>query len=186
MKSSKIVNSYIDGTVNALESIKKQSQTILELSQNMVEVLKCGGCIYWVGNGGSAADAQHLAAELVGRFEINRKPLKSIALTTDTSILTSIGNDFGFEQIFSRQIKALVNENDLVVFISTSGKSKNIIEGLMVAQNIGCKTAVFTGPKNIECDFIINIQSDRTCHIQEGHIAAGQLLCMLVESELQI
>jgi|688.fasta_scaffold243654_2 D-sedoheptulose 7-phosphate isomerase len=180
-----VIKSYLAGSVKAIESISNKSDTILGLVRAMCDVLRSGGCIYWVGNGGSAADAQHLAAELVGRFEIDRKPLKSIALTTDTSILTAIGNDFGYEQVFSRQIEAVVNKNDLIVFISTSGKSKNIVEGLREAKRIGCKTAIFTGRNKVVSDFSINIEEDRTCHIQEGHIVTGQLICMMVEIELQ-
>jgi D-sedoheptulose 7-phosphate isomerase len=151
----------------------------------MTDVLTNGGTIFWAGNGGSAADCQHLAAELVGRFEKDRQPLKSIALTTDTSILTAIGNDFGFNQIFARQIRALVKSSDLIVFISTSGKSKNILEGILVAKEIGCKTAIFTGKNNVDVTFQVNITQERTCHIQEGHIVVGQLLCSIIEGNLK-
>lgn len=185
MQSLPIIENYLSGSINAIKSINEQADMIFELAQAASEVLIKGGCIYWAGNGGSAADAQHLAAELVGRFEIDRIPLKSIAITTDTSTLTAIGNDFGFKQIFSRQIRALVNRNDLIIFISTSGKSENILEGLKTAKSIGCKTAVFTGKSRIKCDYLINIDADRTCHIQEGHITVGQLFCMLVETEME-
>lgn len=185
MHSSTIINTYLASSIKAIESIQVQADTIIRLAHAASEILMNGGCIYWAGNGGSAADAQHLAAELVGRFEIDRAPLKSVAITTDTSVITAIGNDFGYKQIFSRQIRALVSEKDLVIFISTSGKSENILEGLKVAESIGCKTSVFTGKSKIECDYLININADRTCHVQEGHIAVGQLFCMLVEIEME-
>lgn len=178
------IENYITQSISAINSLHSQAATIDELSQEMVKTLKRGGCIFWIGNGGSAADAQHLAAELVGRFELNREPLKSIALTTDSSVLTAISNDFGFENVFTRQVKALVSKHDLLVCISTSGTSPNILSALSIAKNIGCKTAFLTGKNSVQADFVINIKADRTCHIQEGHITCGQLLCSLIESSL--
>ena len=144
--------------------------------------------IFWFGNGGSASDAQHLAAELVGRFELNRPPISSVALTTDTSILTSIGNDFGFKQIFVRQIEALGKQGDICVGITTSGKSENVILGLKQAKAQGLITVALTGQFVDELsefsDYVISAPSLRTCHIQESHIAIGQALCGLIEKKM--
>jgi D-sedoheptulose 7-phosphate isomerase len=176
-------NQYITDSIEAISSLRTQEQRILDLSQVMAEILRKGGCIYWAGNGGSAADSQHLAAELVGRFEIERRPLRSIALTTDSSVLTAVGNDYGFEEIFARQIRAHVKSEDLVIFISTSGKSQNILRGLDACKSMGIVTAVLTGKSSVECDYLISVNSERTCHIQEAHIVIGQLLCSLVEQQ---
>jgi D-sedoheptulose 7-phosphate isomerase len=179
-----LIDKYIDESISAIKSLRSQTAIIIELSNEMIKTLTSGGCIFWIGNGGSAADAQHLAAELVGRFELNREPLKSIALTTDTSTITAISNDFGFEQVFARQVKALVTKKDLLICISTSGTSKNVVNALTIAKEIGCKTAFLTGRMSVQADFVINIDSDRTCHIQEGHITCGQLLCSIIDSSL--
>lgn len=178
------IDDYVNASKSAIESLRNQTATLIDLANEMVRTLTTGGCIFWIGNGGSAADAQHLAAELVGRFELNREPLKSIALTTDTSAITAISNDFGFEQVFARQVKALLSKQDLLICISTSGTSKNITEAIKIANEIGCKTAFFTGRLKVQADFVINIESDRTCHIQEGHITCGQLLCSMIDSLL--
>jgi D-sedoheptulose 7-phosphate isomerase len=172
---------YLFDSSHAIGSLASQQSVILELVASINRVISNKGCIFWAGNGGSAADAQHLAAELVGRFEVEREPIKSIALTTDSSVITAVGNDFGFDKIFSRQISGLVSENDLIIFITTSGKSKNILNGLKIAQEIGCKTAVLTGKAKLDCDYLINVNSSQTCHIQEAHITAGQLICKFVE-----
>jgi D-sedoheptulose 7-phosphate isomerase len=181
---SVLIDNYLEGSMSAIKSLQNQTVTLVELADEMARTLTAGGCIFWIGNGGSAADAQHLAAELVGRFELNREPLKSIALTTDTSAITAISNDFGFEQVFARQVKALISEKDLLICISTSGTSKNITNALTTANEIGCKTAFLTGRLSVQADFVINIDSDRTCHIQEGHITCGQLLCSMIDSLL--
>jgi D-sedoheptulose 7-phosphate isomerase len=152
----------------------------------VVKSLKSGGKIIWCGNGGSAADSQHLAAELVGRFAVNRRALASIALTTDTSILTALGNDFGFETIFSRQIEALGKEGDVLIGISTSGNSANVIEAINAAKKIGITTIGFTGSKkskmNDIVDLCIKVPSETTSHIQTVHITIGQIICGVAEN----
>ena len=180
-----LINKYLDESKKAIESLRSQTETIIGLSKAIFNTLHTGGCIFWIGNGGSAADAQHLAAELIGRFEVNRDPLKSIALTTDTSVLTAISNDFGFENVFARQVKALASNRDLLICISTSGKSLNVINAIKVANEIGCKTAFLTGKTSVQADYVINIDANRTCHVQEGHITCGQLLCSLTELLIQ-
>ena len=155
-----------------------------------MDIIRNGNKIIFFGNGGSASDSQHLATELCVRFSENRKPISAISLNTDTSVLTAIGNDLGFNHIFSRQIEALGKPNDLVVAISTSGKSKNIIEGLKKSREMQLKTVCFTG-SNIEniiaySDEVISVPAKNTSRIQEMHILLGQMLCNAIESELNL
>jgi len=154
----------------------------------MIASLKNGKTIFWCGNGGSAADAQHLAAELVGRFLVNRRAFKSIALTTDTSILTAVANDFGYERVFARQLEALANSGDLLVAISTSGESLNIVNALRAGRLLGLTTVLLTGmsesTSSNEADLVFHAQSNLTSHIQEVHIAVGQALCGKIERDL--
>ena len=144
--------------------------------------------ILFFGNGGSAADAQHLATELTVRFSKNRKAIRALSLATDTSALTAIGNDLGFDFLFSRQIEALGQRGDVALGISTSGRSNNVINGIKTAKKIGLKCIVFTG-KNISplknfCDEIISIPAKNTSRIQEMHIMIGQMLCNALEYKL--
>ena len=143
--------------------------------------------VIFFGNGGSASQAQHFAAEFVGRFQLERKPLKSIALTTNTSILTAVGNDYSFEKIFSRQLEALVDKGDIVIGISTSGNSPNVIEGIKMAKALGAKTVGFTGGKKNKLarrvDINITIPSENTPIIQELHLVIGHLICEMVEKQ---
>jgi D-sedoheptulose 7-phosphate isomerase len=181
-------NRYFNDAGDNLLALKSHSKQLLEISQELIDAAQNGKTIFWMGNGGSAADAQHLAAELVGRFEIDRRPISSIALTTDSSILTAIGNDFGFENIFARQIRALGRVGDVCIGITTSGRSKNVINALEVAKSLGIKTISFTG-EFVEflspySDHIISVKNLRTCHIQEAHIAIGQALCGYVERNI--
>jgi len=161
---------------------------ILEVSQVCIDSINNAGKILFCGNGGSAADSQHLAAEIVVRFKNTREPLPAIALTTDTSIITSIGNDFGFEEIFSRQVEALGNSKDVLIAFTTSGKSANIIKALGEARNKKITTITFTG-SNIDdivdkSDFIISVPSEVTGVIQQSHITIGQLITMNIENHL--
>ena len=146
------------------------------------------GTLFWCGNGGSAADSQHLAAELVGRFKKDRKALRSIALTTDTSVLTCIANDYSYEDVFSRQIEALARDGDVLVAISTSGSSENVLQALKAAKKIGVKTIAILGKDGGQAkalaDLAIVISSDSTARIQEAHILIGHILCDLIEQEL--
>ena len=139
------------------------------------------------GNGGSAADAQHIAAELVGRYKLERKGIPAIALTTDTSALTSVANDFDYNSIFSRQVEALANIGDVVIGISTSGKSENVIKALKLASKLKCKTIGFSGngggEMNRICNINLVIQSNDTPRIQEMHIVIGHTICHLIDQE---
>lgn len=155
----------------------------------MTSSIKKGGKIIFMGNGGSAADAQHLNAELVGKFLKKRKAISSISLTTDTSVLTSISNDIDYKFVFSRQIESLAKKNDIVFGITTSGKSRNIIEGFKVARKIKCKTVCLTKinyPKilNNLCDIIIPVNADRVDRIQELHIFVGHNICEILEKKI--
>lgn len=158
------------------------------LGARLVQCLQAGGKIFWMGNGGSAADSQHLASEIVGRFQKDRKGLPSIALTTDTSILTSVGNDYGFEQIFSRQIEALCRSDDVVVGISTSGNSPNVVAAIEVARDIGAYTVALTGEGGgrlgLLVDSLIAVPSRDTPRVQECHILLGHILCEYIDAAL--
>lgn len=146
-----------------------------------------GNKILLCGNGGSAADAQHIAAEFVGRYETERAAFPAIALTTDTSALTALGNDYGFDRVFARQVEALANRGDVLIAISTSGNSPNVIEAIRAAKDCGCVVIGMTGRgggKMLEmCDAIVVAPSDRTARIQEAHITIGHLWCEYVDSQ---
>lgn len=163
-------------------------ETIVQAASLMIHCLQSDGKLLFFGNGGSAADAQHLAAEFVGRFVLERPGLPAIALTTDSSILTSVGNDYGFDQVFARQIEALGSPNDVAVGISTSGNSPNVIEAVNKARQQNVKTIGLAGKDGgalAKCaDLAITVSSTNTARIQECHIAIGHILCELVENEL--
>ena len=162
----------------------------LEVAANLcIDSLKNGKKILIFGNGGSAADAQHIAAELVGRYKVERRGLPAIALTTDTSALTSIGNDYGYDRVFDRQVEALVNKGDVVIGISTGGSSSNVISGLKTAQELGCKLIGFSGrdggEMNTLCDVNLVVPADDTPRIQEMHIVIGHTICHLIDLEFK-
>lgn len=179
------IESLICDHLNVIEALRSRLSIIEAMGEEFVSCLQGGGRVFWLGNGGSAADCQHLAAELVGRFELDRRGLASIALTTDSSILTSVGNDYGFEEIFARQIQALCRPEDLVVGISTSGNSPNIARGLQIARTMGIRTIGLTGRDGGRlkelADLCLVVPSNNTARTQEAHILIGHLLCDLVE-----
>ena len=154
----------------------------------IITAYKMGGKVVLFGNGGSAADAQHLAGELVGKFMLERQALPAIALTTNTSTLTAMANDRGYETVFSRQVEALVNEKDVVIGISTSGNSPNVIEAMKAAKIKGAKTIGLTGSDGGKlaevADLVLTVPSDSTPRIQEAHITIGHIVCELIEREL--
>jgi D-sedoheptulose 7-phosphate isomerase len=171
----------------------KTAQTTMELIGDSLEIaakfcidsLNHGGKILIFGNGGSAADAQHIAAELVGRYKVERKGLAAIALTTDTSTLTAIGNDYGYDRVFDRQVEALANKGDVAIGISTGGSSANVINALKLANELGCKTIGFSGrgggEMNELCDVNLVVPADDTPRIQEMHIVIGHTICHLID-----
>jgi len=166
-------------------ALHTQVGQVLELS---VHALKSGRKLLFAGNGGSAADAQHWAGELVSRFYFDRPGLPAIALTTDTSILTAIGNDYGYDYVFARQIEALGQEGDVFFAISTSGNSKNIVRAIEASRAKGMKVVGFTGQAGGKmadlCDVCFRVPSPETPRIQEGHEALGHLICALIEQEI--
>jgi len=163
-------------------------QAMIRASDTMATALHGGNKILIAGNGGSAADAQHIAGEFLSRLNFDRNPLPAIALTTDSSVLTAIGNDYGFEQVFERQVRGLARKGDVLLAISTSGRSPNILAGLRAAREAGATTVGFTGsgdsPMLALCDIAVRAPSDSTPQIQQIHIVAAHAICGLVEQEL--
>lgn len=157
------------------------------LCASATATLDAGGKILFFGNGGSAADAQHLATELTARYRRNRRALAAIALTTDSSALTAIGNDFGFDALFSRQVEALARPGDLAIGITTSGRSPNVLAGLRAAREVGATAVALTGQAGVEkglADLTIAVPSDVTARIQEMHILIGHSLCQALEDHI--
>jgi D-sedoheptulose 7-phosphate isomerase len=162
--------------------------TILSIADCLAATLRTGGKLLLAGNGGSAADAQHIAAELLSRFKLDRNPLPAMALTTDTSVLTAVGNDYGFEHVFARQVSALARQGDAFLALSTSGRSANVLAALQAARRLGVVTIGFTGAGGGEmrplCDLILAAPAEETALIQQIHITAAHAICELVEQEL--
>jgi len=167
---------------------RENKETIARTAETIAHGLRTGHKVLFFGNGGSAADAQHLAAELVGRFGPNRSALPAISLSTDTSVLTAVGNDYGYDKVFARQIEALGLPGDTAVAISTSGDSPNVVEGIDVARAKGLFTVGFTGETggklNDRVEVLFRVPSLETPRIQETHVLLGHILCELVEREL--
>ena len=174
-------------TANLLHNL---TDAVASSAQLCINCLKNGGKILIFGNGGSAADAQHIAAEIVGRYKTDRKGMFAIALTTDTSTLTAIGNDFGYKHLFDRQVEALANQGDVAIGISTSGRSENVIRALKLASRLNCSTIGFSGQDGGEMNKICNINlaapSKDTPRIQEMHIVIGHTICHLIDQEFKV
>ena len=175
----------IDEHADVIRNLHAQCGVLETIAFVMAEALHRGNQILWCGNGGSAADSQHLAAEIVNRFRRQRRGLPSIALTTDTSVLTSVANDYGYESVFSRQVEALGRPGDVLVGISTSGKSPNVIAALEAANSLGLTTVAFTGEGGGKvgslADHLFAVRSRDTARVQEAHILAGHMLCDWLE-----
>ncbi|HVC46971.1 MAG TPA: D-sedoheptulose 7-phosphate isomerase [Terracidiphilus sp.] len=171
--------------LGVIQSISAQQSVLERIAREMARAVLAGKKILWCGNGGSAADSQHLAAELMGRYRRERRGLPSVALTTDTSILTAIGNDYGFDRVFARQVEGLCAPGDVVVGISTSGNSRNVCAALETAKSLGAFTVAFTGESGGEllslADITLRMPSSDTARIQEGHILCGHMLCDWIE-----
>ena len=182
------VDKAIDAHIDVVKSIRPMAPAIEALGRTLAESIQEGHKVLFVGNGGSAADAQHLAAEIVGRFEKDRSGLAAIALTTDSSTLTSIANDYGFDSIFSRQVEALGQSGDILVAISTSGNSPNILKAVEAAKTKGLTTIGLLGKTGGELKELVDhplvVPSDNTARIQEAHILIGHILCQLIEESL--
>lgn len=184
----KNIQDIFDQSISIIEKSKKNSYLIEQIIKMIIQCYENNGKVIIFGNGGSAADSQHFAAELVGRFKINRQVIPALSLTTDTSILTAIGNDFSFDDIFSRQCEGIANKNDIVIGLSTSGNSKNVVNGLKKSKEQGCKTIGILGNdggliKKIT-DISIIISSNNTARIQEVHKIILHIICEKVEEEL--
>lgn len=173
------------GIAENFKLLASRADIIGQVAVHCRQALKRGNKIMFCGNGGSAADSQHLAAELVGRYKLNRKAMNAMALTVDTSILTAVGNDYGYDTIFRRQIEGLGQQGDVLIGLSTSGNSENVIQAFELARDMGITTVALTGEgggaMKKMADYCINVPSHATNHIQEMHIAIGHLICELVE-----
>ena len=181
-----IIHKYLKEVSNNFKLLENQSDNIEIASHIIIAALNKKNKIIFCGNGGSAADSQHLSAELMGRYKIDREPLASISLTVDTSAITAIGNDYGFSNVFSRQLKGVGNKGDVLYATSTSGKSENVIKAVERAKKMGISVIFVTGKNKTEisklADVSIHAPSDQTNFIQEMHIAIGQLICGIVEN----
>ena len=185
--TARVAASLKQGADLRIKVAKECAPTIVQAASIITSCLRSGGKLLFFGNGGSAADAQHLAAEFVGRFVLERPGLSAVALTTDSSILTAVGNDYGFEQVFARQIQALGRSGDVAVAISTSGNSPNVLQGVREARKHNLKLVGMTGKDGgalaRHADVAIRVPSTSTARIQECHIAIGHLFCELVDED---
>jgi D-sedoheptulose 7-phosphate isomerase len=185
---SQSINQGLDDLVQVIQATRPLSEQVAALARRYAAVLRKGGTLFFCGNGGSAADAQHLAAEYVVRYASNRKPLAALALTTDSSILTACGNDLGFEQIFARQVEALCGPDDLLIFHSTSGQSPNLLAAARAARQQRVPTIAFLGKGGGTLAGLVDesliIPSDVTSYVQLMHLALQHLIVESVESEL--
>lgn len=184
------ITAYIGQSIEIKQRVLQDEGLISQvasLAGECNEALRSGGKVIFAGNGGSFADAQHLAAEFVSRFMTDRAPLPSVALGTNSSVLSAVGNDYGYEQVFARELRAIAEKNDLFIPITTSGNSRNVLEAISVANEIGMRSVCLTGETGGEARQIcecICIPSTMTGHIQECHITIGHIVCWLVEQEL--
>ena len=185
MKTEDMIKNELEGHLATIKATFALEAGIKKACETAVATLKAGGKILLCGNGGSAADAQHIAAELTGRYKTERGALAGIALTTDTSALTAIGNDYGYEFVFSRQLEALGREGDLFIAISTSGNSGNVVKALELARKIGIKTIGLSGrtggAMNELCELNLVVPSNDTPRIQEMHIMIGHIICQAID-----
>jgi len=181
----KELNAHKETTEKVINSLQNDIELACKL---VVETIKSGNKILLFGNGGSAADAQHIAAEFTGRYKTERKALPAIALTTDTSAITAIANDYGYDRVFDRQVEALANKGDLLIGISTSGNSTNVLRGFEIGKELGCKTIGLTGKNggkfSVSCNLNIVVPSNDTARIQEMHILIGHIICQVIDDNI--
>lgn len=185
---ARIFQSALAEHLEVIRALNDQQRVLDQIASEMILAVRMGGKILWCGNGGSAADAQHLNGQLVVRFRHDRAGIPSIALSTDTSILTAASNNYGYEHIFQRQVETLARKGDVVVAVSTSGNSRNVFLALEAARKISAVTVAFTGKGGGQvakaADFLFEVPSSDTPRIQEAHILAGHILCEILEQEL--
>lgn len=189
LKATTLLQRSLQEHLEVIQALLQSNLNEIERAGALIrETLAQGRKVLLCGNGGSAADAQHIAAELVGRYEVQRRAWPAIALTTDTSALTALSNDYGYEDVFARQVEALASEGDLLLALSTSGASANVIKAAQTARRLGCRTIALTGgagdPLASLCDLAVVVPSVRTSRIQEAHITIGHLWCELIDAEL--
>lgn len=180
---------YLDECSHNIDNMKSNLYLAIEKSINYIKnSINSGGKIIFFGNGGSASDSQHLCAEFVGRYKKDRSPLAAISLNTDTSILTAVANDMGYEKVFERQVEALAKKEDVIFAISTSGSSKNVINAVVAGKKKGIKIIALTGKKDSELsnlsDVSIKVPSNKVNHIQEMHIIIGHFICEIIEKNI--
>ncbi len=187
MNREDMVVRQIEESMQLKESLQAEAKTVVAIADQLVQALRRGNKVLLFGNGGSAADAQHIACELAGRFSRDREPLAAIALTTNTSSLTAIANDYGYDAVFARQLRGLVKKGDIVIGISTSGSSANVLLAIEEANRSGAVTIALTGQggklKEL-AHYVLSVPSTSTPRIQEAHITIGHIICHLVEEEL--
>lgn len=188
---NKLIVGEMDSARLLVEDMLKSEELIRRIGEAgtcLVECFQNGGKVLLAGNGGSAADAQHIAGEFVSRFNFDRPGLPAMALTVDSSVMTAIGNDYGYENLFTRQLQANCSKGDVFIAYSTSGSSPNILSALRYSKEVGLTTIGMTGnkcgPMNDLCDFVIESPSSHTPKIQEGHLIVGHILCMIVEETI--
>jgi D-sedoheptulose 7-phosphate isomerase len=183
-----LASAAFDGAARRFLALKAEAAAVAQAGGMLIDCLRAGGKVMFCGNGGSAADSQHLAAELLGRYMKDRAPLPALALTVDTSVLTAVGNDYGYAEIFERQVRGLGRPGDVLVGLSTSGNSENVLRAFAAASGLGVRTIGLTGEgggrMGNAADLCIRVPSARTNEIQEMHIAIGHLLCEMVETAL--
>ncbi|MEP6570508.1 MAG: D-sedoheptulose 7-phosphate isomerase [Acidobacteriota bacterium] len=187
--SAALLTRSLEEHLSAIQALIESRLPEIEFAGRIIwDALKTGNKILLCGNGGSAADAQHIAAELVGRYEAQRRAFPAISLTTDTSALTALSNDYGYDEVFARQVEALAVAGDVLIAISTSGKSPSVVKAADQARAIGCRTIALTGcagqPLTDHCDLAVVVPSDRTSRVQEAHITIGHLWCEMVDQAL--
>ncbi|MFA5115252.1 MAG: D-sedoheptulose 7-phosphate isomerase [Candidatus Omnitrophota bacterium] len=188
MMRDKIKDMLLENIRVKEEMLRTSITQVMKIAELLVECLKKNGKVIIFGNGGSASDSQHIAAELVGRFKKERQGLPAVALTANTSVLTALANDYGYEAVFSRQIEALAGKNDLAIGISTSGKARNVAAAIKQAAKMGLKTVVLTGSSGAElaklADAALIVPSNSTPRIQETHITIGHIICEIAEDTI--
>ena len=187
MKQEANIVKQIEESIELKKYLQKEAKNLVAMANLLVDAFRKGNKVILFGNGGSAADAQHIACELAGKFYLDRDPLPAIALVDNIPALTAIANDYSYDEVFARQVKALAKKGDIVIGISTSGNSSNVLQGIEAAKQLGAITIAFTGQggrlKDL-ADYVLAIPSTDTPRIQEAHITAGHIICYLVEQVL--
>lgn len=188
INSTDSIRAYFAESARLLGRLDSIAAEVRRAADTWIDALSSGGKVMFCGNGGSAADSQHLAAELMGRFLSDRAPLPALALTVDTSALTAIGNDYGFEHVFARQVRGIGRKGDVLVGLSTSGNSANVVKAFEAARQMGITGVAFTGASGgalgALADVLVAVPHEQTSHIQEAHIAIGHVMCGIAEAAL--